>query len=184
MSDGGPSSLWPILHYDDPDAARRFLVDVVGFREAVVIRDDEGDIVHAELRWPGGGVLLFGGTKHTDSVHGGLKAGALYLVTDHVDAVHVRVRDAGGDVVQAPCATEFGAGGPAYAFSTRDTEGNLWTFGTYRGAAWPPQLGRSSLAPGARPTVTETTGRQVAAASSVVRPAERLVDHGVSERRP
>lgn len=135
MSDGGPSSLWPILHYDDTEAAHRFLVDVLGFREAVVARDDVGDIVHAELRWPGGGALLFGGTKHTDSVHGGLKAGALYLVTDDVDGVHARVTAAGADVVQPPHDTEFAAGGQAYAFSTRDPEGNLWTFGTYRGAA-------------------------------------------------
>lgn len=133
MSDA-PSSLWPVLHYDDTAAAHRFLVEVLGFREAVVVRDDEGDIVHAELRWPGGGALLFGGTKHTDSVHGGLKAGALYLVTDDVDAVHARVVAAGGDVVAAPHVTEFGAGGPTSAFSARDTEGNLWTVGTYRGA--------------------------------------------------
>ena len=128
------SSVWPVLHYDDPAAAHHFLVDVVGFREAVVVRDDVGDIVHAELRWPGGGAVLFGGTKHTDSVHGGLKAGAVYLATDDVDAIHARVHEAGADVVQAPQATEFAAGGPAYAFSVRDPKGNLWTFGTYRGA--------------------------------------------------
>ena len=134
MSDGAPSSLWPILHYDDTESAHRFLVGVLGFREAVLVRDDEGDIVHAELRWPGGGALLFGGTKHTDSVHGGLKAGALYLVTEDVDDVHARVQEAGGDIVASPHVTEFAAGGPTYAFSVRDTEGNLWTFGTYRGA--------------------------------------------------
>lgn len=133
MADSAVSSAWPVLHYDDPAAARRFLVDVVGFREAVVVRDDGGDIVHAELRWPGGGTVLFGGTKHTDSVHGGLSAGAVYVATDDVDAVHARLRRAGADVVQAPHPTEFAAGGPAYAFSVRDPEGNLWTFGTYRG---------------------------------------------------
>lgn len=128
------SSLWPILHYDDPEAAHAFLVDVLGFREAVVIRDEQADIVHAELRWPGGGTLLVGGTKHTGGVHGGLKAGALYLVTDDVDRIHERVVAAGGAVVRPPTVTEFGAGGPTYAFSARDPEGNVFTFGTYRGA--------------------------------------------------
>ncbi|MEJ2888486.1 glyoxalase [Actinomycetospora sp. OC33-EN06] len=99
-------------------------MEVVGFREAVVVvRDDEGDIVHAELRWPDGGTVLVGGTKHVDSVHGGLKAGAVYLVTEDVD------------VVQAPHATEFAAGEPTYACSVHDPEGNVWTFGTYRGAS-------------------------------------------------
>lgn len=135
MRDDGPSSLWPILHYDDPEAARRFLVDVLGFTEAVVVRDDDGEVVHGELRWPGGGALLIGGTKHTDGVHGGLKAGALYVSTGDVDGVHARVRGAStGEVVVGPHATQFASGGPTYAFSLRDTEGNLWTFGTYRGA--------------------------------------------------
>lgn len=130
----GTSSLWPILHYDDTEAAHRFLVGAVGFREAVVVRDDDGDIVHAELRWPGGGALLFGGTKHVDGIHAGFRAGALYLATDDVDAVHDRVRQAGADIVQPPHTTEFGFGGTTRAFTMRDTEGNMWTFGTYRGA--------------------------------------------------
>lgn len=134
MIDNGASSLWPVLHYDDTEPARTFLVDVVGFSESTLVRDDVGDIVHAELRWPGGGALLFGGTKHVDGVHAGLRAAALYLVTDDVDAVHDRVRRAGAEVVEPPHATEFGAGGPTYAFSVRDTEGNMMTFGTYRGA--------------------------------------------------
>lgn len=136
------SSLWPILHYDGPEAARRFLVEVVGFREGVVVRDDGDDIVHAELRWPGGGVLLFGDTKHVDGVHAGLRAAALYLVTDDVDAVHRRVRDAGAEIVVAPHATEFGAGGPTYACTVQDTEANLLTFGTYRGAAYRASVSR------------------------------------------
>ena len=135
MVDGPASSLWPVLHYDDTEAAHRFLVEVVGFTEAVVVRDDTGDIVHAELRWPGGGTLLFGGTKHVGGVHSGLRSAALYLVTPDVEAVHRRMRQAGADVVAPPHATEFGAGGPTVAFTARDTEGNLMTFGAYRGAA-------------------------------------------------
>ena len=133
MNDDGVSSLWPVLHYDDPETARAFLVDVLGLGEALIVRDDQGDIVHGELRVPGGGALVFGGTKHVDGVHGGLKAGALYVVTDGVDAVHDRVQRAGGEIVAGPHHTTFGAG-PAYACTVKDTEGNLWTFGTYPGA--------------------------------------------------
>ena len=131
------SSLWPVLHYDDTNRALRFLVQVLGFREVLVVRDDEGDVVHAELGWPGGGSLVFGPTKHVDSVHGAMKAGtsACYLVTDDVDAVHERVaRGEQGAVVQAPNATRFGSNADVYACTVRDPEGSLWTFGTYRGA--------------------------------------------------
>ncbi|SFT61025.1 Uncharacterized conserved protein PhnB, glyoxalase superfamily [Actinopolyspora lacussalsi subsp. righensis] len=135
MTDSSASSVWPILHYDDTRAALRFLVDVLGFHEVLAVPDDEGDIVHAELRRPGGGALVFGSTKHTDGVHGRMRAGssAVYIVTEEVDAVHSRVKAAGGDVVEAPHHTEFGSGAGSYALTVRDPEGNLWTFGTYRG---------------------------------------------------
>lgn len=135
VADARACSLWPILHYDDTEAARRFLVDGLGLREALVQRDEIGDIVHCELRWPGGGAVLFGGTKHTGGVHQGHKAAALYLFTADVDAVYQRVTRFGGEIVAPPHATEFGTGIAAYSFTTKDTEGNLWTVGNYRGAA-------------------------------------------------
>jgi uncharacterized glyoxalase superfamily protein PhnB len=86
-------------------------------------------------------VLVFGSTKHVDSVHGGMRAraSALYVITDDVDAVHARVSQAGGAVVEAPHETRFGSGVSSYVFTTRDHEGNLWTFGTYPGV--PPTEG-------------------------------------------
>ncbi|MBH1938044.1 VOC family protein [Streptomyces sp. AV19] len=133
--DASVSSVWPILHYDDTRAALRFLVDVLGFAEVVATPDEHDGIGHAELRWPGGGVLVFGSTRHTDSVHGRMRAGtgAVYVVADDVDAVHRRVREAGGEILEPPHDTEFGSGARAYTFTVKDPEGNLWTFGTYRG---------------------------------------------------
>jgi uncharacterized glyoxalase superfamily protein PhnB len=137
MADSPQLTVWPILHYDDTDAALRFLVDVLGFREALAVRDDDGDIIHAELRWPSGGAVLFGSTKHTDSIHGGMRPGtsAMYVPTREVDATHRRASAAGAEVVQPPMNTRFGSGASAYAFTVRDPEGYLWTFGTYAGAA-------------------------------------------------
>ncbi|MDQ0687186.1 putative glyoxalase superfamily protein PhnB [Streptomyces achromogenes] len=138
MSPGAfPSSVWPVLHYDDTRAALRFLVDVLGFAEMVAAPDEHGGIGHAELRWPGGGALVFGSTRHKDSVHGGMRAGtsAVYVVSDDVDAVHQRVVDAGGEVLEPPHETRFGSGAAAYVCTVQDPEGNLWTFGTYRGPA-------------------------------------------------
>ncbi|BAP95232.1 VOC family protein [Mycobacteroides abscessus] len=131
------SSVWPILHYDDTDAALRYLVDMLGFREIVTARDETGLLVHAELGWPGGGHLLFGSTTHTDSVHGAMRAGtaATYLVTTDVDAVHARITASGaGTVLVAPGHSIFGSGSTAYAFTAADPEGNLWTFGTHAAA--------------------------------------------------
>jgi uncharacterized glyoxalase superfamily protein PhnB len=133
------SSVWPILHYDDTRGALAYLVDVLGFRGRSIASDDDGDVVHAELAWPGGGVLVFGSTKHVDSVHGAMRPGssALYVVANDVDAVHRRVERAGGEVVEPPHATRFGSGASAYVFTAKDPEGNLWTFGTYDGESPP-----------------------------------------------
>lgn len=137
MTDGSRTALMPILHYDDARSAVRFLTEVLGFREEVAATDAGGDIVHAELLWPGGGALVIGGTKHTDGVHGRVRAGnsAIYLATDDVDLVHDRVRAAGGEVVEAPQRATFGSGAEAYICTVQDPEGNLWTFGTYRNDA-------------------------------------------------
>ncbi|MBA0052700.1 glyoxalase [Streptomyces sp. AJS327] len=139
MTHATSSPIWPVLHYDDTNAALRYLVDVLGLDEIIAVPDDEGDVVHAELGWSGGGALVLGSTKHTDSVHGGMRAGtsAVYLATDTVDAVdavHARVREAGGHVAEPPHDATFGSGAASYTFTTSDPEGNLWTFGTYRGA--------------------------------------------------
>jgi predicted enzyme related to lactoylglutathione lyase len=80
--------------------------------------------------------LVFGSTKHMEGVHGGLQPGtsACYVVADDVDAVHRRATRAGAEIVEAPYETTFGSGMATHAFTARDPEGNLGTFGTYRGA--------------------------------------------------
>jgi uncharacterized glyoxalase superfamily protein PhnB len=129
-------TVWPTLHYDDTSAALRFLVDAFGFRAALVVEDDDGDVIHAELRWPPGGAVVFGSTKHTDGVHGQMRAGACaaYVVADDVDAVFERAVGASAEIVERPHETAFGSGVSTRAFTARDPESNLWTFGTYRGA--------------------------------------------------
>jgi uncharacterized glyoxalase superfamily protein PhnB len=131
-------TVWPALRYDDAPGALRFLVDVFGFREALVVPDDAGDITHAELRWPAGGAVMFGSTKHCaaeDDAHASMSAGttSVYVVASEVaavDAVHQRCVAAGARITRELEDTAYGS----HTFSVRDPEGNAWTFGTYRGA--------------------------------------------------
>jgi uncharacterized glyoxalase superfamily protein PhnB len=130
------STVWPILHYHDTGRVLEFLVHAFGFHETLAVADDDGDIIHAELAWPGGGAIVFGSTKHTGGVHGEMRPGtnACYVVADDIDAVHQRASAAGAEIIQPPHETTFGSGVATRAFTARDPEGNLWTFGTYRGA--------------------------------------------------
>lgn len=127
-----PPTVWPALRYDDAPAAVRFLTDVFGFRAALVVPGDRGDVVHAELSWPEGGAVMLGSMKFTEGTHAEMQAGvaAVYVVTSDVDAVHDRVLAAGFEIPDALHDTDYGS----HTFTTRDPEGNLWTFGTYHGA--------------------------------------------------
>jgi uncharacterized glyoxalase superfamily protein PhnB len=124
-------TVWPALRYDDAPGALRFLVDVLGFRQALVVPDDAGDITHAELRWPEGGGVMLGSTKHCEGPHA-LRPGAtsVYVVSDQVDEVYARAEAASAEIVSELEDTDYGS----HTFTVRDAGGNLWTVGTYRGA--------------------------------------------------
>ncbi|RJQ78266.1 VOC family protein [Amycolatopsis panacis] len=127
-------TVWPALRYDDAPRAIRFLVDVLGFEETLVVPGSaEREVAHAELRWPEGGGVMLGSTGGPDDgVHDAMKpgTGAVYVVSDRVDEIHRRVRAAGAEITLALHDTEYGS----HTFSLRDGEGNSWTVGTYRGA--------------------------------------------------
>ena len=55
---------------------------------------------------------------------------SLYVVTDAPDALFERATVAGAEVVRGLKDEDYGSLG----FTVRDPEGNLWSFGTYRGA--------------------------------------------------
>lgn len=128
--------IWPCLNYRDAPGAIRFLVDVVGFREKAVHTSDDGrHVQHAELTWPEGGGVMLGSAKEDGTPFEQLPTGAsgLYVVTERPDEVHQRVLAAGAEVVSPLQDKEHGG----RDFTIRDPEGNLWSFGTYRGT--PPQ---------------------------------------------
>jgi uncharacterized glyoxalase superfamily protein PhnB len=125
-----PPQVWPSLRATDARSLIRFLVDVVGFEETAVY--GEGDRVdHAQLSWPEGGGIMMGSASRGEGDDLSLRPGSAgaYVVTDEVDAIHDRMVKAGATIVRPIEDTDYGSHG----FSARDPEGNLWSFGTYRG---------------------------------------------------
>ncbi|MFC4125589.1 VOC family protein [Nocardia rhizosphaerae] len=125
--------VWPVLAFDDARAMVDFLTAAFGFeRVAVYARENDPSVVeHGELRWPGGGGIMFGSTGRDDSPFGTRPAGvaSLYLVTDEPDALYARATAAGATVIRELRDEDYGSRG----FTAADPEGNLWSFGTYRG---------------------------------------------------
>jgi uncharacterized glyoxalase superfamily protein PhnB len=121
-------TVWPAFRAADAPALVRFLVDVIGFEETLVVRD--GDlVVHAELSWPPGGGVMLGSVRDDGGWPVSPGSSGAYLVTDDVAAVWNRVRTSGADVLR-PLA-EVPHGGTEFSF--RDPEGNAWSVGSYRG---------------------------------------------------
>lgn len=125
-------AVWPALIYTDAPAAIRFLVEAFGFVEELVVPGDaDRDIAHAELRWPAGGGVMLGSTgDDNEFCQREPGTASTYVVTDAPDALFDRATAAGAEVVRELRDEEYGSRG----FTVRDPEGNLWSFGTYRGA--------------------------------------------------
>jgi uncharacterized glyoxalase superfamily protein PhnB len=126
-------TVWPVVTCKDAEAQLRFLKEAFGFEEALVVRGDEGDgraIHHAELKWPLGGGIMFGSPRPPDDDPFPRGPVSLYVVCDDPDALLARATKAGAEVILPIKEEDYGSRG----FTVRDPEGNVWTFGTYRGA--------------------------------------------------
>jgi uncharacterized glyoxalase superfamily protein PhnB len=125
-----PPQVWPTLRADDARALIRFLVDVFGFEETAVY--GEGDRVdHAQLSWPAGGGIMLGSANRGDNDEWALSPGTFgaYVVADDIKPIFDRAVKAGAEIIRQPADTDYGS----HEFAARDPEGNLWSFGTYRG---------------------------------------------------
>jgi uncharacterized glyoxalase superfamily protein PhnB len=122
-------TFYPGLLYRDADAAMKWLEDVLGCERREDHRDEEGNVVHAELVFRGAVVMLSTAGVGREPF-GSLPAGGrlVYCAIDEVDALYEGARRAGGDIAVEITDTAYGS----RDFTLRDPEGNLWAFGTYR----------------------------------------------------
>jgi uncharacterized glyoxalase superfamily protein PhnB len=123
-------NIWTGLTYDDPIAARAWLV-ALGFEEGILVPGNESGIVqHSEMLWPEGGrVMLSSRGKGDDTFSVSRGAGSIYVVIDDPDAVYQRAKQLGAKMIREMEDTDYGSRG----FSIADAEGNRWSFGTYAG---------------------------------------------------
>lgn len=125
-----PKTVWPTLNCKDADAVISFLT-ALGFESTAVYTDPDDRVAHAELRWPEGGGIMLGDAGRTESEFSQRPTGcaAVYIVTDDPDGAYQRAHAVGAEVVRGLRDEDYGSRG----FSIRDPEGNMLSFGTYRG---------------------------------------------------
>jgi uncharacterized glyoxalase superfamily protein PhnB len=125
-------TIWPALRCRDAKGLIKFLVGTFGFEETLVV-EDGGIVRHAELKWPlGGGIMLGDDSEPEDEVHAQLPNGpaSIYVVCDDPDGLFDRATARGAEVIEGLKDEDYGSRG----FTVKDPEGNVMTFGTYRGA--------------------------------------------------
>ncbi|MGW0363605.1 VOC family protein [Streptomyces sp. NPDC002990] len=125
----GVPSICPTLVYRDAKAAIKLLTEAFGFNQVAVYEAENGAVVHAELAYGNGVVML--GSKGTGGVFDKAMKDAgpsgVYVVVEDVDAHHRRAVEHGAEILMEPTDQDYGS----RDYMARDGEGNIWSFGTY-----------------------------------------------------
>ena len=126
----------PCLRYRDAPAAIEWLCSTFGFEQHLVVPGEGNTIVHAQLNF-GNGMIMLGSASNVDNEYGklikqpgeigGAQTQTVYVVVEDADAVYNRVLDARAAIVMAIRDEDYGGRG----FTCRDLEGHIWSFGTY-----------------------------------------------------
>lgn len=121
-------TVWPTFQARDAPAMIDFLVEKLGFVKTAAYADGDR-IAHAQLDWPEGGGVMFGSHQPDREWTREPGTAGFYVVTDHIDELYAKVTAAGVTVVRPIADQDYGS----REFAIADPEGNLWSFGTYRG---------------------------------------------------
>ncbi|MFD7923177.1 VOC family protein [Streptomyces sp. NPDC059740] len=122
-------SMYPTLLYRDARAAITLLTEAFGFTRNAVYESEDGSVLHAELSYGNGAVML--GSRGRGGPFDEAMAGAgpvgVYVVVRDTDEHFRRAREAGAEILLEPTNQDYGS----RDYMARDHEGNVWSFGTY-----------------------------------------------------
>lgn len=125
----GTPTMYPTVLYQDAQAAIAQLTKAFGFTVGAKYETEDGLVLHAELSYGNGTVML--GSKG----RGGVFAEAMeeagpvgvYVRVEDTDAHYRRAERSDVEILLPPTDMEYGS----REYLARDAEGNVWSFGTY-----------------------------------------------------
>ena len=114
--------------YQDDRAAMEWLQKAFGFEVALVVSDDKGAILHAEMKYRGALVMIareYSADVKSPKAFGGKNTQTLsvHLDTD-IDAHCARARAAGATILAEPADQFYGD----RSYRAVDPEGHIWSF--------------------------------------------------------
>lgn len=113
-------NIFPGLRYRDEHAALDWLERAFGFSRHAVFTDDEGAVVHAEMRLGPGIVMMGAGPECEEGFN-------VYVHVADVDAHYARAVAAGAEITRPLADTSYGS----REYGARDLDGHCWYFGSY-----------------------------------------------------
>lgn len=115
----------------DAAAAIAFYLKIFGAKERIRLVERSGKVGHAELEFPGGGVLMiadrYEGCNETPDDLGGKTTVTLHLYVEDVDAAVQRAVDAGAKLLGAPTDQFYGDRNGRIM----DPFGHVWALSTH-----------------------------------------------------
>jgi len=132
------SVIIPSLRFHDAPAAIKWLCEVFGFKEHLVVPGEiEGTVAHAELVMGNGMVMLGSAESHGGNAFDrkvrpaaeleGKTNQSIYVRVDDADAHYARAKAAGAEILLDIEDQHYGGRG----YSCLDLDGNVWSFGTF-----------------------------------------------------
>ena len=126
-------NIYPYLYYRDAPAVIDWMVRTLGFEKVMVVPGDDGAVMHAELRFGAGIVMVstagtYPGAKSPADVGGATGGIAMYIDDHDLDAHYERAKASGAPIYLELAAKEYGGRG----YSVHDPEGSEWTVSSYR----------------------------------------------------
>lgn len=124
----------PTLRYKNARAAIDWLTSAFGFEEHLVVPGENDKIVHAQLTFGNGMIMLgssgddeFGALQHAPSGGKGPTFQSPYIVVVDIENHYRRAIAAGASIAIALRAEDYGG----KVYSCWDPQGHLWNFGSY-----------------------------------------------------
>lgn len=143
MEDSKPASIIAELHYADPAAALIWLSKAFGFETEMIVKDEAGELVFAEMKIDGASVAIVPellGTMRSPKAAGGISTQTVQLrFTRNIDQHYQQAKANGAVILSEPETHFFGD----RTYIAADLEGHTWNFGQRLTEAGAPPKGWS-----------------------------------------
>jgi len=124
----------PAMRYKDAPAAIKWLCRAFGFKEHLVVPNEDDTIAHAQLTF-GNGMIMVGSFRNDEYIKhqkppsylGGYNSQSPYIIVKDIDKHYNRALKADAEIITQLVEQDYGG----KHYSCKDPEEYLWHFGRY-----------------------------------------------------